>query len=199
MRRIAIIGLSLLLALPAGGARAGDGADIGTLVGAGLGGLIGNQIGKGTGNIVATVAGVAIGGVVGRGAGRNWNGGYDDGQRYASTTYYAPQPVTYYQPNYVAPPAPTIVYTRSYYEQDEYPGRRYGHYQRHHRQQWQQPVVYQTQRVYSQSYVPVQDAAPEADAGYCREYTQRVVVGGRVQESYGTACLQPDGSWRVAQ
>jgi surface antigen len=31
----------------------------------------------------------------------------------------------------------------------------------------------------------------------CREYTQEIFVGGERQESYGTACRQADGSWRV--
>lgn len=35
------------------------------------------------------------------------------------------------------------------------------------------------------------------DGRYCREYTQQVLVGGRVQESYGTACMQPDGDWQL--
>lgn len=30
---------------------------------------------------------------------------------------------------------------------------------------------------------------------YCREYTTVVVIGGREQSAYGTACRQPDGSW----
>jgi surface antigen len=34
---------------------------------------------------------------------------------------------------------------------------------------------------------------------YCREFTQTVSVGGRAQEAYGTACRQPDGSWRIVQ
>ena len=37
------------------------------------------------------------------------------------------------------------------------------------------------------------------DSGYCREFTNNVYVGGRMRQSYGTACLQPDGSWRVVQ
>ncbi len=37
-----------------------------------------------------------------------------------------------------------------------------------------------------------------ADGGYCREYQQVVTVGGQPQQSYGTACRQPDGSWRIA-
>lgn len=32
---------------------------------------------------------------------------------------------------------------------------------------------------------------------YCREYTSDVVVGGRRETAYGTACRQPDGSWKV--
>ncbi len=30
---------------------------------------------------------------------------------------------------------------------------------------------------------------------YCREYTTRGTIDGRVQQLYGTACRQPDGSW----
>lgn len=32
---------------------------------------------------------------------------------------------------------------------------------------------------------------------YCREYRQTVIVGGRKQDAYGTACRQPDGSWII--
>jgi surface antigen len=32
---------------------------------------------------------------------------------------------------------------------------------------------------------------------YCREYQQTVTVGGETQEAFGTACRQPDGSWRI--
>jgi surface antigen len=31
----------------------------------------------------------------------------------------------------------------------------------------------------------------------CREYQTQVVIDGRTQNAYGTACRQPDGSWRV--
>ena len=31
----------------------------------------------------------------------------------------------------------------------------------------------------------------------CREYHHTVVIGGREEEAYGTACLQPDGSWEI--
>lgn len=33
--------------------------------------------------------------------------------------------------------------------------------------------------------------------GYCREYQQDIIVGGENQKSYGTACRQPDGSWKI--
>jgi surface antigen len=32
---------------------------------------------------------------------------------------------------------------------------------------------------------------------YCREYQTRVYINGRMQEGYGTACRQPDGSWKM--
>jgi len=38
----------------------------------------------------------------------------------------------------------------------------------------------------------------ETAAGqYCREYQQTVTVNGQTQNAYGTACRQPDGSWKV--
>lgn len=33
--------------------------------------------------------------------------------------------------------------------------------------------------------------------GHCREYQTQVRVNGRLEPAYGTACLQPDGSWRT--
>lgn len=32
---------------------------------------------------------------------------------------------------------------------------------------------------------------------YCREYQQTIVIGGKEQNAYGTACRQPDGSWKI--
>jgi surface antigen len=31
----------------------------------------------------------------------------------------------------------------------------------------------------------------------CREYTQTITVGGKTEQGVGTACRQPDGSWRI--
>jgi surface antigen len=32
---------------------------------------------------------------------------------------------------------------------------------------------------------------------YCREYQQTITIDGQPHQSYGTACRQPDGSWKV--
>jgi surface antigen len=40
----------------------------------------------------------------------------------------------------------------------------------------------------------------QSDAGqYCREYTTEVIVAGKKEQAYGTACRQPDGSWKIVQ
>lgn len=31
---------------------------------------------------------------------------------------------------------------------------------------------------------------------YCREYTETIKIGNELHEGYGTACMQPDGSWQ---
>jgi surface antigen len=36
-----------------------------------------------------------------------------------------------------------------------------------------------------------------ASGQYCREYTQTINVGGEKHEGYGTACRQPDGTWKI--
>ncbi len=43
---------------------------------------------------------------------------------------------------------------------------------------------------------PTRDGRSTSGA-YCREYQQTIVVGGKTQSGYGTACQQPDGSWKV--
>lgn len=32
---------------------------------------------------------------------------------------------------------------------------------------------------------------------YCREYQSTVTVGGKTEQAYGTACRQPDGTWKI--
>ena len=64
------------------------------------------------------------------------------------------------------------------------------------------PVVYAPPPVYG--YAPPVYSAPPAAPVYqsrggqtCREYQTTVTVDGRAQPGYGTACLQPDGTWRM--
>jgi surface antigen len=33
--------------------------------------------------------------------------------------------------------------------------------------------------------------------GYCREFTQKIYIGGRPQTGVGLACRQADGSWQI--
>jgi surface antigen len=49
------------------------------------------------------------------------------------------------------------------------------------------------------SVTPVREGRVASTGEYCREYQQTVQVGGKTQNAYGTACRQPDGSWRVVQ
>ena len=34
---------------------------------------------------------------------------------------------------------------------------------------------------------------------YCREYQTTVIINGEAQKAYGTACRQPDGSWKIVK
>ena len=34
---------------------------------------------------------------------------------------------------------------------------------------------------------------------YCREYQQTVTIGGDTETAYGTACRQPDGTWKIVE
>jgi surface antigen len=49
---------------------------------------------------------------------------------------------------------------------------------------------------HSGSTVPVR-TFQAADGVYCREFQQTIIVDEQPQQGYGTACRQPDGSWRI--
>ncbi len=40
-------------------------------------------------------------------------------------------------------------------------------------------------------------SVPTASQANCREYESTTTIDGRPQKIVGTACLQPDGSWRI--
>lgn len=87
----------------------------------------------------------------------------------------------------------TYTVTKSYDTYDYGPpyGNAYGH-KKHHRRDYT-PAYYNSRPNYNRYdvsyYAPPQE--------YCREYTQTVKIGGRTENSYGHACLMPDGSWQV--
>ncbi len=64
---------------------------------------------------------------------------------------------------------------------------------RHHRRDYE----YDQPRVVYREVAPTYRAA--VPSNHClqeREYQTTVVIGGKEVAAYGTACLQPDGSWR---
>ncbi|MGQ3074327.1 MAG: hypothetical protein ACT7A5_24910 [Ferrovibrionaceae bacterium] len=46
-------------------------------------------------------------------------------------------------------------------------------------------------------YVAPQRPAVAQQQPYCREYQKTVIIGGQPQPGFGTACMQPDGSWKA--
>ena len=79
---------------------------------------------------------------------------------------------SYYHP-YVAPHTSTVIYRDVIVEP--------------------QPILH------SPAPLLANQASPSYSRGgqTCREYQSQATIGGRAQNTYGTACLQPDGVWRV--
>jgi surface antigen len=48
----------------------------------------------------------------------------------------------------------------------------------------------------SYSVTPVQNVTYDGNP-YCREYRTTAMIAGKRQQMYGTACRQPDGSWKM--
>jgi len=48
----------------------------------------------------------------------------------------------------------------------------------------------------SGTVTPVQ-TFQSSSGNYCREFQQQIMVGGRSETAYGTACRQPDGTWQI--
>lgn len=51
----------------------------------------------------------------------------------------------------------------------------------------------------TRTYYVEDDVAPAGEIAPCREFTTEVIVGGRTEQAYGTACRQADGSWKIVQ
>jgi len=48
-------------------------------------------------------------------------------------------------------------------------------------------------------YVMTPTGTYDSGTGPCREYTLDATIGGETEQLYGTACRQPDGSWKVVE
>ena len=48
------------------------------------------------------------------------------------------------------------------------------------------------------SVVATREGANAVTGEYCREYRKTVTVGGKTEQAFGTACRQPDGSWKIS-
>ena len=60
---------------------------------------------------------------------------------------------------------------------------------------WQNPENGHTGTV-----VPTRTIADPLNPGnFCREFQQTVTIGGQQQEAFGTACLMPDGTWKIRE
>ncbi len=55
---------------------------------------------------------------------------------------------------------------------------------------WQNPDT-------GNSYTVTPTNTYETEGAPCREYTIDATIGGKQEEVYGTACRQPDGSWKT--
>lgn len=171
-------------------ARADGNAAVGTIFGGVVGGLIGNSLGHGRDRGVATVGGALVGAMIGNGIGqsadeqsygyRGYGGGYGGGGYYSGGYGYGGG--YGYRAGYAGgydddDDAPQAYYPppRVYYAAPP-------------------PVTYVPAPAYAEPRY-----APVAQQGYCREYSTTIVVDGRTQPAYGTACQQPDGTWEAVR
>lgn len=60
-----------------------------------------------------------------------------------------------------------------------------------------QPVEWRNPDSGHAGWTTPQPAYQTETGQYCREFTQTVLIGGRQEQAYGTACRQPDGTWKV--
>ncbi|MEE8515695.1 MAG: RT0821/Lpp0805 family surface protein [Alphaproteobacteria bacterium] len=60
-----------------------------------------------------------------------------------------------------------------------------------------QPVSWRNPDSGHSGTITPQPAYQTNQGGYCREYQQTVTIDGRTEQAYGTACRQPDGTWKV--
>ncbi len=122
---------------------------------------------------------------------RGYNRGYDDGRDDSGDALAAVAIIggvilgaaalsAASQPSYYTPPPQTVYAPAPSYNSG------YGYNSGY---DYEQPPIQAT---------PSSDVYQAQNGQYCREYQSQANIGGRMTYGYGTACLQPDGSWRVA-
>ncbi|MCC7047227.1 MAG: hypothetical protein IT562_10980 [Alphaproteobacteria bacterium] len=145
-----------------------------TLLGTGVGGAAGAGIGYGLGG----AKGAAVGGILGLGVGALSGHLYGKKDEPPAQTYYAPPP----------PPPPAYQPAPAYAPPPPPPGA------------YQPAPAYQAAPAYAPPPPAYQPAPAMAGAGYdtsyCRQYSKTTNIGGQAYTSTGTACRQPDGTWR---
>ncbi len=171
-----ILAMSLAGCANGGAGNQQVGTTIGGLVGAAAGGLAGTQVGQGRGRTAAIIAGTILGGALGAGIGNSLTA--QDNALAQQTTQQALTSAPQNQPV-----------------------------------RWQNPQtgtygdVVATTPIYQQPYNTVYQQAPQPayattysqpQAVDCRDYKQTIFVDNqRYETATGTACRQPDGSWKI--
>ncbi len=62
-----------------------------------------------------------------------------------------------------------------------------------------QPAYWQNQKTGARyTVVPTKNVTVQGNR-YCREYRTTADIAGKKQQIYGTACRQPDGTWKVVK
>jgi surface antigen len=81
--------------------------------------------------------------------------------------------------------------------QDQQLARRSEYVALEHNPDWQ-PAQWHNPNNGSYGYALPQRTYQRPDGQYCREYQTTVIVNGQPQTGFGTACREPDGSWRIS-
>lgn len=143
------------------------GTTVGGALGAVAGGLAGTQVGSGRGRTAAIIAGTILGGALGAGIGNRLTA---QDQQYARAT--TAQALSNNRPNQPA--------------------------------QWRNPQTGTYGTV--EPTTPYYEYQPPRNSPYygtsfgqdCRDYKQTIYVeGDQYETAVGTACRQPDGTWRI--
>ncbi|MGQ4810573.1 hypothetical protein NKDENANG_04051 [Candidatus Entotheonellaceae bacterium PAL068K] len=59
------------------------------------------------------------------------------------------------------------------------------------------PVPVRRSYVWRARQAPAPRQAASVQQQYCREFQRDVIIDGKPERAYGTACLQPDGTWKI--